>query len=98
MLRHMAAELKRKGSKTTILALHPGEVKTDMANVDLGWEVEGQMTPTESVSACLKVIETKSLNDSDTFWTWENEVCQAAVLQVVDTDLCEAISMVRQME
>jgi NAD(P)-dependent dehydrogenase (short-subunit alcohol dehydrogenase family) len=28
-LRHMDAELKRKGQQTTILALHPGEVKTD---------------------------------------------------------------------
>ncbi|KAK4508607.1 hypothetical protein PRZ48_002346 [Zasmidium cellare] len=73
MLRHMAAELKRKGSNTTILALHPGEVKTDMANIDLGWDVEGQLTPTESVSACLKVIESKNANDSGTFWTWENE-------------------------
>lgn len=27
-LRHMDAELKRKGDKTTILALHPGEVLT----------------------------------------------------------------------
>ena len=28
MLRHMAAELKRKDAKTTILAMHPGEVLT----------------------------------------------------------------------
>jgi len=32
MARHMAAELKRKGSGTTILLLHPGEVETDMAS------------------------------------------------------------------
>lgn len=76
MLRHMAAELKRKGSNITILALHPGEVKTDMANIDLGWDVEGQMTPTESVFACIKVIESKSTQDTGTFWTWENKVCQ----------------------
>ncbi|KAF2724117.1 NAD(P)-binding protein [Polychaeton citri CBS 116435] len=73
MLRHMAAELKRRGSQTIILALHPGEVATDMANVDLGWEVEGQMTPEESVSGCIKVIESKTLDDTGTFWTWDNE-------------------------
>ncbi|CAK3897531.1 NAD(P)-binding [Lecanosticta acicola] len=73
MLRHMAAELKRKGSRTTVIALHPGEVKTDMADVDLGWDVEGQMTPTESVSACIAVVESKTPEDSGTFWTWENE-------------------------
>jgi NAD(P)-dependent dehydrogenase (short-subunit alcohol dehydrogenase family) len=28
MLRHMAAELKRKNAQTTILAMHPGDVLT----------------------------------------------------------------------
>lgn len=75
MLRHMAAELKRKGSETTVLALHPGEVSTDMAkDVDLDWEVEGQITPAESVAACIPVIESKKIEDSGTFWTFENKV------------------------
>jgi hypothetical protein len=47
-----------------------------MANIDLGWTVEGQMTPEESVSAVLKVIPSKNLEDSGTFWTWENKVCR----------------------
>lgn len=45
-----------------------------MANVDLGWTVEGQMTPQQSVSKFLKVITSKTLEDSGTFWTWENKV------------------------
>ena len=73
MLRHMAAELKRKGSSTTVIALHPGEVETDMANVELGWEVEGQMTPAESVASCISVIESKTPAESGTFWTWEDK-------------------------
>ena len=73
-LRHMAAELKRKGDKTVILALHPGEVTTDMASIEVGWEVEGQMSPQESIAGCIKVIESKDLEDSGTFWTWENKV------------------------
>ncbi|KIW06261.1 uncharacterized protein PV09_02733 [Verruconis gallopava] len=73
MLRHMAAELKRKGAETVILALHPGEVATDMANIDLGWEVEGQMTAEQSVSALLEVIPSKTPDQSGTFWTWENK-------------------------
>ena len=35
MLRHFAAELKRAESETVVIALHPGEGKTDMANIDL---------------------------------------------------------------
>ncbi|TKA61077.1 hypothetical protein B0A55_10266, partial [Friedmanniomyces simplex] len=74
MARHMAAELKRKGSRTTIIMLHPGEVRTDMAKIeDLDWEVEGQMEPQESVAACIKTIESKGPDDSGTFWTWRNE-------------------------
>ena len=102
MLRHMAAELKRKGEKTIILALHPGEVSTDMANIDVGWEVEGQLTPAESVEACIKVIETKGPEHSGTFWTWENKVrhlsCPASynALSISANDRA-AISVVTQM-
>jgi len=46
-----------------------------MANIDLGWEVDGIMTPQESVSAMIKVIESKGIQHSGTFWTWENKVC-----------------------
>jgi len=76
----MAAELKRKGSRTTILMLHPGEVSTDMAKIEgLNWEVEGQMEPPESVAACIKTIESKGLDDSGTFWTWHNQVRNSKV-------------------
>ena len=77
----MAAELARKNSQTVVLALHPGEVATDMANnVTLDWEVEGIMTPQESVFKILKVIDDKGRNGTDeaggetgtaSFWTWE---------------------------
>jgi hypothetical protein len=49
----------------------------DMANIDLGWEVDGIMTPQESVSAMIKVIESKGIQHSGTFWTWENKVCDS---------------------
>ena len=88
----MAAELQRKDSQTTILAIHPGEVATsvlnsngswaniltllrDMAsNVSPGWEIEGILSVSESVSAMLKVIPTKTIKDTGTFWTWEGKV------------------------
>lgn len=73
MLRHMAAELKRKHEETIILAIHPGEVSTDMADIEVSWEVEGQMTPEESVKAMIPVINSKTLQDSGSFWTWKNE-------------------------
>jgi NAD(P)-dependent dehydrogenase (short-subunit alcohol dehydrogenase family) len=46
-VRHLAAELKRKDDDTIILAMHPGEVATDMANVQLPWEVQGIISPEE---------------------------------------------------
>lgn len=45
-----------------------------MANIEVGWEVEGIMSPKESVSGCIKVIESKGVKHSGTFWTWENKV------------------------
>ena len=80
----MAAELKRKGSQTTILALHPGEVRTDMAKTveaDLGWDIEAPiLSVQESVSACIGVVEGKGVGDSGTFWTWEDQVCSPLML------------------
>lgn len=83
-LRHMAAELKRKDSKTTILALHPGEVATDMAKeVEVDWEIEAKiLSVQESVSACIGVIQGKGLEDSGTFWTWEDKVGTPPKLEV----------------
>jgi len=75
MLRHMAAELKRKGGKwddVCVLALHPGEVQTDMANnITVDWEVEGIIQAPESVSKMLKVIDEKDKFQSGTFWCWD---------------------------
>ncbi|KAI6870089.1 NAD(P)-binding protein [Hortaea werneckii] len=76
MARHLAAELERKGTKTTVLLLHPGEVMTDMAKIEVEWDMGDQLTPEESVSGCLKTIESKSQIDSGTFWTWENKVSE----------------------
>lgn len=62
--------------------MHPGEVSTDMANVTLDWDVEGIITPEESIRKMLKVIEEKGEGGVDeaggekgtaTFWTWEGQ-------------------------
>jgi hypothetical protein len=94
MLRHMAAELKRKGWKyadVCVLAMHPGEVQTcvvvsferegvlvlicyrDMAShvTDLDWDVEGIISPEESVTKMLQVFAQKGKDDSGTFWCWD---------------------------
>ena len=73
-VRHLAAELKRKDDDTIILAMHPGEVATDMANVQLPWEVQGIITPEESVAKMIQVIQSKGQQHSGTFWTYENKV------------------------
>jgi hypothetical protein len=99
----MAAELKRKDDDTIILAMHPGEVSTfvphtppvwdllivhsDMANIDIPWEVDGMMTPEQSVTAMFPVIQSKKIQHSGTFWTWENKVCNIC-LQFIRVHLC----------
>ena len=47
----------------------------DMANIEVGWEVEGIISPNESVTKMLKVIGEKDKNDSGTFWCWDGRVC-----------------------
>ncbi|EXK83371.1 hypothetical protein FOQG_12388 [Fusarium oxysporum f. sp. raphani 54005] len=75
MLRHMAQELKRRGGRWAemcVLALHPGEVHTDMNSGEVGtWDVGTLLEPDESVSGMLKVISEKDHNDSGTFWCWD---------------------------
>lgn len=73
-VRHMAAELKRKDDDTIILCMHPGEVATDMANIQVSWDVQGIITPEESVMKMIEVIKSKGIQHSGTFWTYENQV------------------------
>ncbi|KAB8207683.1 hypothetical protein BDV34DRAFT_191562 [Aspergillus parasiticus] len=73
-LRHLAEELRRKQRHTVILALHPGEVATDMGMIETSWDLDGgQITTEESVIKMMEVIRSKTINQSGTFWTWENK-------------------------
>ncbi|EKD18665.1 putative short-chain dehydrogenase/reductase [Drepanopeziza brunnea f. sp. 'multigermtubi' MB_m1] len=55
-----------RGSRTVVLALHPGEVSTEMAaDVGLAWEVEGIISPRESVGCMLRVIAEKGWGGYD---------------------------------
>ncbi len=47
---------------------------SDMADIELGWEVKGSISPSESVSAMLKVIAEKGEDDTGTFWCWDGRV------------------------
>jgi NAD(P)-dependent dehydrogenase (short-subunit alcohol dehydrogenase family) len=58
-IRHLAAELEytKHPCPPTILAVHPGEVNTDMAkSVSLAWEVDGLISPQESVGKMIDLI------------------------------------------
>ncbi|KAL6915566.1 hypothetical protein ACHAPO_010867 [Fusarium lateritium] len=73
-LRHMALELKRRGGKwseTCVLALHPGEVNTDMGSIEIPWDCGALLEADESVRGMLKVIKEKNSDDSGTFWCWD---------------------------
>lgn len=52
----------------------------DMANIDIPWEVDGMMTAEQSVSAMFPVIQSKKIQHSGTFWTWENKVCNLQLI------------------
>ncbi len=48
------------------MAIHPGEVTTDMAaNVNVDWDVEGIITPQESIRCMLRVIKEKGFGGVD---------------------------------
>lgn len=46
----------------------------EMADVPLEREIDGIMSTQESVYGMLRVIRSKTLYDSGTFWTWEGKV------------------------
>ncbi|RGP64309.1 protoporphyrinogen oxidase [Fusarium sporotrichioides] len=73
-LRHMALELKRRGGKWAelcVLALHPGEVNTDMGAIEIPWDCGVLLEADESVRGMLKVVGEKKSDDSGTFWCWD---------------------------
>ena len=45
-----------------------------MQDIDIAWEVEGLLSPAESIAGMLAVITQKGLADSGTFWTWDGRV------------------------
>jgi len=53
--------------KTVILAIHPGEVDTDIVgdDVELGWEVQGVIEKDESVRCMLDVVSKKGFGGVD---------------------------------
>lgn len=53
-----------------------------MANVSVGWEVEGIISPEESVKGMLEVVEKKNITDTGTFWTWEGKVGSSQLLSI----------------
>ena len=66
-----------------------------MANISVEWEVEGIISPEESVRGLIPVIESKGPEHSGTFWTWDGRVSfdlffsffHRAVLWVMVADL-----------
>ena len=45
-----------------------------MLNISVDWEVDGIISAEQSVAAMLPVVESKTIKDSGTFWTWEGLV------------------------
>lgn len=47
---------------------------SDMADIQLGWEVKGSISASESVSGMLAVMAEKGQGDTGTFWCWDGKV------------------------
>ena len=48
---------------------------SDMSKIEIPWDIDGgQTTAKESVLGMINVIESKTVEQTGTFWTWENEV------------------------
>lgn len=45
-----------------------------MSNINLPWPIDGQISPEVSVAGMIDVIQSKGIQHSGTFWTWENMV------------------------
>ena len=45
-----------------------------MADISVGWEVEGVMSPEESVQSMLEVLDASSIKDTGKFLTWQGKV------------------------
>jgi hypothetical protein len=54
-----------------------------MQNIDIAWEIDGLITPEESIRGMLAVIAERDLADSGTFWTWDGRVCSWWLLKEV---------------
>jgi hypothetical protein len=59
-----------------------------MSKIDIAWEIDGgQITAEESVVAMIDVIQSKNIEHTGTFWTWENEVSWTTIPSVVNRGL-----------
>ena len=45
-----------------------------MQNIDVAWEIDGLLTPEESIRGMISVIVQRTVADTGTFWTWEGKV------------------------
>lgn len=71
------AKYKRGFSGTTfenIWVPATNECNSDMANIDVDWEVQGVIQADESVMGMLGVIGEKGPTDSGSFWCWDGRV------------------------
>lgn len=56
------------------LAYCADRLHSDMANIELDWDVDGLITAKESVTGMLQVIDKKGKDDTGTFWCWDGRV------------------------
>lgn len=59
--------------------LAPSSVNSSKSDIEPSYDIEGVLTPQESVEGMLHVIPTKTLEHSGTFWTWEGRVSHEEV-------------------
>lgn len=72
IVKNMALEYQRRGTKTVVLAVHPGTTKTDLSRPFLSHVKHQIHEPLGSAKNILQVISGKSPDDSGLFYNWDN--------------------------
>ena len=74
LFKTVAIELKRTHTQAICLQLHPGTVDSALSKPFQNGIIEGKLfTPAYSAQCLLTVIASKTVQDTGSFWDWDNQ-------------------------
>jgi len=67
----LSVELQQRHVNAGVLAIHPGTVRTSLSDPFIHKKSDQRLSPQESATAILNVIQSKTIDDSGSFWSWD---------------------------